>query len=170
MKKEFIPNSKAFSKDKKKKTKIDKGVSNSLELKSSNPFVKTKRVGRGRGSKIGKTCGRGMKGQKARNTVKKGFEGGQMPLHRRLPKFGFNSHKKNDFFVLNLYQLEKIDVLEISNEVLFKNKLIPKLNSKVKLLGHGEVDKSFNLTLNAFSKSAKLKVENAGGSCNTTPQ
>ena len=165
MKRNFINNYKAFSNKKRSKKKYKKQEQNNLK-KPLASFLKKKRVGRGIGSKVGKTSGRGMKGQKARNNVKKGFEGGQIPIHRRLPKFGFTSHKKNNFFILNVGQLQKIDFQDkhLTKEVLFAKKLIPNQSIKVKLLGTGSIDKSYNISLNAFSDTAIKKIKEAGGS------
>ena len=124
-----------------------------------------KRVGRGVGSGLGKTAGRGQKGQKARTggTVNIHFEGGQMPLHRRIPKRGFNSMNRVEYQVVNLRDLEGFDG-QITPEALKGAGLIGNLRRPVKVLGQGEVTKALRVEAHAFSKSAKEKIEAAGGS------
>jgi len=124
-----------------------------------------KRVGRGVGSGLGKTAGRGQKGQKARTggTVNIHFEGGQMPLHRRIPKRGFNSMNRVEYQVVNLRDLEGFDG-QITPEALKGAGLIGNLRRPVKVLGQGEVTKALKVEAHAFSKSAKEKIEAAGGS------
>mgnify|MGYP001243387252 CR=1 FL=1 len=143
---------------------------NTLISKNSK---KKKRVGRGIGSTKGKTCGSGMKGQKSRSGVSiKSFEGGQMPLYRRLPKRGFNSmsQKKKITAIINLSNIQQIFIKKqkISNEkinldFLQKNKFINKKYSKLKLLGSGDLKQKFDIELNSISKSAKEKIEKLGG-------
>ena len=139
-----------------------------------NTLVQTKskkiRVGRGIGSGKGKTSGRGIKGQKSRSGVSiKSFEGGQMPLYRRLPKRGFNSFKKNNIAKINLDKLQFfIDKKKISSEdlinlnLLKKNKIINKKYLKIKILGSGEIKNKINLEIDFISKTAKEKLENNG--------
>jgi len=139
----------------------------------SKNYKKKMRVGRGIGSTKGKTCGSGMKGQKSRSGVSiKSFEGGQMPLYRRLPKRGFNSmsQKKKITAIINLSNIQQIFIKKqkISNEkinldFLQKNKFINKKYSKLKLLGSGDLKQKFDIELNAISKSAKEKIEKLGG-------
>ena len=139
----------------------------------SKNYKKKKRVGRGIGSTKGKTCGSGMKGQKSRSGVSiKSFEGGQMPLYRRLPKRGFNSmsQRKKITAIINLSNIQQIFIKKqkISNEkinldFLQKNKFINKKYSKLKLLGSGDLKQKFDIELNAISKSAKEKIEKLGG-------
>ena len=139
----------------------------------SKNYKKKKRVGRGIGSTKGKTCGSGMKGQKSRSGVSiKSFEGGQMPLYRRLPKRGFNSmsQKKKITAIINLSNIQQIFIKKqkISNEkinldFLKKNKFINKKYKKLKLLGVGDLKQKFDIELNAISKSAKEKIEKLGG-------
>ena len=140
-----------------------------------NTLVKTNlpkmRVGRGIGSGKGKTSGRGHKGQKSRSGVAiKSFEGGQMPLYRRLPKRGFNSLKKIRVGKINLGKIQlfieqkKINISEkISLDLLKKLKIINKNSIKLKILGFGEVKEKINIVADLFSKSAKLKLEKIGG-------
>ena len=133
--------------------------------------VKKIRVGRGIGSGKGKTSGRGHKGQKSRSGVAiKSFEGGQMPLYRRLPKRGFNSIKKIKVGKINLGKIQlfieqkKINKSEkISLDLLKKLKIINKNSIKLKILGFGEVKEKINIEADLFSKSAKIKLEKIGG-------
>ena len=128
------------------------------------------RVGRGIGSGKGKTCGRGVKGQKSRSGVAiKAFEGGQMPLYRRLPKRGFNSFGKINIAIMNLEKIQSfidektIKVSETINmELLKKLKLINKNSQKLKILGTGEVKEKINIEADLISKSAVEKLEKAG--------
>jgi large subunit ribosomal protein L15 len=125
-----------------------------------------KRVGRGLGSGLGRTAGRGYKGQRARagHHVKAGFEGGQMPLQRRLPKRGFKNHFKVDYFIINVKDLNRFNDDEtITLQKLIEKDLVPGDNKKVKLLGDGELTKKVTISINAFSKSAKEKIEKLGG-------
>ncbi|KAA3632328.1 MAG: 50S ribosomal protein L15 [Calditrichaeota bacterium] len=126
---------------------------------------KRKRVGRGSGSGKGKTSGRGHKGQKSRSgySRKIGFEGGQMPLQRRVPKRGFTNIFKKEFQVVNLSDLLKCEAGDVTRETLLEKGLIRKNDQPVKVLGDGQIDKAFTVKANAFSKSAKEKIEKAGG-------
>ena len=143
---------------------------------SLNKLVKTNkkkiRVGRGIGSGKGKTSSRGHKGQKSRSGVAiKSFEGGQMPLYRRLPKRGFNPINRDNVAILNLEKIQSyidkktINADEILNsELLKKLKLINKNSTKLKILGTGEIKKKINIEANLASKSAVEKLEKIGGS------
>ena len=130
------------------------------------------RVGRGIGSGKGKTSGRGVKGQKSRSGVAiKSFEGGQMPLYRRLPKRGFNAINKIDIAILNLDKIQtyinkkSINANDIINsELLKKLKLINKNSKKLKILGTGQIKEKINIEANLASKSAVDKLEKIGGS------
>ena len=130
------------------------------------------RVGRGIGSGKGKTSGRGVKGQKSRSGVSiKSFEGGQMPLYRRLPKRGFNPIKKKNIAILNLDKIQSfidkksVKTSEILNSNLLKKlKLINKRSSKLKILGSGEIKDKINIEADLASKSAVNKLEKIGGS------
>ncbi len=125
---------------------------------------KKKRVGRGDGSNWGGTAGKGHKGQKARSggKVKRGFEGGQTPLHRRLPKFGFkNTQFKNNYVIINLQQLNGFEG-EVSPETLVEKGFLKK-TEKLKVLGKGQIDKSLTVKAHKFSESAKTEIEKAGG-------
>ena len=140
------------------------------KLTSKNKKSK-KRLGRGIGSGKGKTCGRGHKGQKSRSGVAiKSFEGGQMPLYRRLPTRGFKSFSKvKNIAIINLSKIEeiitkqKITNNKISLSNLQKSNLINKKYTKLKLLGSGELKEKFDVEVNSISKSAKEKVEKIGG-------
>ena len=142
---------------------------NTLISKSSKSKV---RVGRGIGSSKGKTCGRGHKGQKSRSGVAvKSFEGGQMPLYRRLPKRGFRSFRnKNRIAIINLSKIKEILSREkslINNKInllnLKKNKFVNKKFNKLKVLGSGEINSKLDIEVNSISKSAKAKIEKLGG-------
>lgn len=125
---------------------------------------KKKRVGRGDGSNWGGTAGKGHKGQKARSggKVKRGFEGGQTPLHRRLPKFGFkNTQFKNNYVIINLHQLNNFDG-EVTPETLVAKGFLKK-TEKLKVLANGKLDKSLTVKAHKFSESAKQEIEKAGG-------
>ena len=126
---------------------------------------KKKRVGRGPGSGIGKTSGRGEKGQKSRTgySGRPGFEGGQMPLVRRVPKRGFTNIWKTEYSVVNLSQLAELEG-EINPEVMLEHGLV-RSGKKVKVLGDGEIGKALTVVANKFSKSAREKIEAAGGRC-----
>ncbi|HET9526916.1 MAG TPA: 50S ribosomal protein L15 [Pyrinomonadaceae bacterium] len=128
---------------------------------------KKKRVGRGPGSGLGKTAGRGEKGQKSRSgySRKIGFEGGQMPLHRRLPKRGFTNIFKKRWLEISLAALEQhFDAdAEITPEVLHDRGLIKKAKYDVVVLGNGEVSKPLRVSAHRFTKSAREKIEKAGG-------
>ena len=146
-----------------------------MELNSLVKQNKKKiRVGRGIGSGRGKTSSRGHKGQKSRSGVAiKSFEGGQMPLYRRLPKRGFNTPKKNDTAIINLSKLQAIfdnNKTKIPNlldlKILKEKKLINKKFLKIKILGKGEIKKNIELTVNFASKQAMQKIEKAGGKVN----
>ena len=126
-----------------------------------------KRVGRGEGSGLGKTSGRGHKGQRSRSGggVRPGFEGGQMPLQRRLPKRGFNNIFKKVFVLVNLRDLGKFEAGSIIDpEGLVAAGVIKKADDKVKLLGQGQVDKPLTIKVHSASAPAKAAIEAAGGS------
>tara|TARA_Y100000816_G_C25994457_1_gene519485 strand:- start:435 stop:887 length:453 start_codon:yes stop_codon:yes gene_type:complete len=144
-----------------------------ITLNSRTKIKKRKiRVGRGIGSGKGKTSGRGVKGQKSRSGVAiKSFEGGQMPLYRRLPKRGFNSLKKKDTAILNLDKIQSfidkknIKTSEILNSDLLKKlRLIDKKSNKLKILGSGQIKEKINIEADLASKSAIIKLEKIGGS------
>jgi large subunit ribosomal protein L15 len=146
---------------------------NSLTYKVKNKKI---RPGRGIGSGKGKTSGRGHKGQKARSGVAiKSFEGGQMPLYRRLPKRGFNPIKKNNIAILNLQQLQKyISKGKLNSKSLInlselkKNKILKGKIDKIKLLGNGDIKDKINIEVDFISKSAKEKIEKNGSSIKFT--
>ena len=128
---------------------------------------KKKRVGRGPGSGLGKTAGRGEKGQKSRSgySRKIGFEGGQMPLHRRLPKRGFTNIFKKRWLEISLSALDQHFEAdsEITPEVLHDRGLIKKAKHDVVVLGNGELSKPLRISAHRFTKSAREKIEKAGG-------
>lgn len=124
-----------------------------------------KRVGRGTSSGTGKTSGRGQKGQKARSKVRLGFEGGQMPLFRRMPKRGFKNINRKEYAVVNLNDLNRFeDGTEITPVILIEAGVIKKELSGVKLLANGELNKKLNIKVSKYSEAAKAAVEAAGGS------
>ncbi len=127
---------------------------------------KRKRVGRGPGSGHGKTSCRGHKGQKSRSGggTKPGFEGGQMPLQRRLPKRGFTNIFQKEYAIVNLATLEKLSESTITPEYLIKEGVLKKLLDGVKVLGNGELTKAITVKAHAFSLSAKDKIIKAQGS------
>ncbi|HEX6899631.1 MAG TPA: 50S ribosomal protein L15 [Thermoanaerobaculia bacterium] len=124
-----------------------------------------KRVGRGPGSGLGKTSGRGEKGQKSRTgySSRPGFEGGQMPLVRRVPKRGFTNIWKTEYSVVNLSQLADFEG-DVTPEALRERGLV-RSGKKVKVLGDGEIGKPLRVVADKFSKSAREKIEAAGGRC-----
>lgn len=126
---------------------------------------KRKRIGRGQGSGHGGTAGRGHKGQRSRSGSKRRpwFEGGQMPLQRRVPKRGFTNIFKKEFQIVNLRQLAEMKAKEITPEVLYEAGKIDKRNVPVKVLGDGEVKAAVSVSAHAFSASAREKIEKAGG-------
>ena len=134
--------------------------------------IKKMRVGRGIGSGKGKTSGRGMKGQKSRSGVAiKSFEGGQMPLFRRLPKRGFNPIKKEKVAIINLGKIQSLlDAKRINSEtkidldLLKKANIISKSYKKIKILGFGEIKDKIDANVDFFSKSAEEKLKKIGGS------
>lgn len=128
-----------------------------------------KLLGRGRGSGKGGTSGKGHKGQKARKSgnIRRGFEGGQTPLHRRTPKFGFtNAMFTERYDVVNISMLNRFDG-EVSPETLKKSGLVG--TAKVKVLGHGELKKSLTVRAHRFSEKAKAAIEKAGGKTEVLP-
>ena len=136
--------------------------------------IKKMRVGRGIGSGKGKTSGRGMKGQKSRSGVAiKSFEGGQMPLFRRLPKRGFNPIKKDKIAIINLGKIQSLlDAKRINSDtkidldLLKKANIVSKSYKKIKILGSGEIKDKIDVNVDFFSKSALKKLEKIGGSIN----
>lgn len=123
------------------------------------------RRGRGHGSGNGKTAGKGHKGQKARSGAPRpGFEGGQMPLYRRIPKRGFTNRNTKEIVAINVSVLEKFDNdTEVTVATLIENGIIKNPRDGVKILGNGELTKKLTVKVNAFSESAKAKIEAAGG-------
>ena len=130
-----------------------------------------KRLGRGVGSGLGKTSGKGHKGQKSRSGVSiKGFEGGQMPIHRRLPKRGFNKHNRKVYRILNLGDLQKvidngkIDIKkEINNSVILSSGIIKNLKDGIRILARGKITSKVNILVDGASKNAIEQVKKIGG-------
>jgi len=123
------------------------------------------RRGRGHGSGNGKTAGKGLKGQKARSGAPRpGFEGGQMPLYRRIPKRGFTNRNTKTIIAINVSDLERFDNgADVTIETLLESGIIKKTCDGVKILGKGELTKKLNVSVNAYSESAKEKIEALGG-------
>lgn len=126
---------------------------------------KRKRIGRGPGSGFGKTAGRGMNGQKSRSgySRKRGFEGGQMPLIRRIPKRGFTNIFKVTYNVVNVGDIDKSGLDELNIEVLLENRMIRDKRLRLKILGDGELSRKVKVTAHKFSKTAIEKIEKSGG-------
>lgn len=125
-----------------------------------------KRVGRGQGSGLGKTAGRGHKGARSRSgyTAKPGFEGGQMPLHRRLPKRGFTNIFKKEYQIISLDDLDKFDAgTTVDRQVLLDAGLVKKTDGLIKILANGEISKSITVVADKVSRSAEEKISAAGG-------
>jgi len=139
------------------------------ELKPNEGATKTrKRVGRGPGSGLGKTAGRGHKGQKSRSGYSRrfGFEGGQMPLMRRVPKRGFKNPFTKEYVPINISMLTVFaDQDVIAVEDLIRKGLVKNIKDGVKILGNGEIERAVTVKAHKFSKSAREKIEKAGGTC-----
>lgn len=136
------------------------------EMQSLNPRTSRKRVGRGPGSGLGKTSGRGQKGQKARSGggVRLGFEGGQTPIARRLPKRGFTNFNRKEYAIVNVKDLNRFDDgTNVTPALLIESGLVKKELNGVKILGEGELTKKLTVSAAKFSKSAQKAIENAGG-------
>ena len=141
-----------------------------MKLSSLTPIkgsVKNrKRVGRGHGSGLGRSSGRGDKGAGQRSGFKRRawFEGGQMSLARRLPKRGFTNNFKTEFQIVNIEKIDMLDISEITSKDLFENGLVRSALKPVKILGQGTLSKKVIIKATSFSSSAKIKIEEAGGS------
>ena len=135
------------------------------ELGPSNVRIKRKRLGRGIGSGLGKTSGKGHKGQKARSGggVRRGFEGGQTPLYRRLPKRGFNNIHAKNYTEVTLTMLNKSEATEVTAESLLAEGIIGKINDGIVVLATGKLDKKLTVKAKRFTKAAAEKIEAAGG-------
>jgi large subunit ribosomal protein L15 len=152
---------------------MENGLEQSMALSLNNlrpakgSTHRKKRLGRGPGTGLGKTSGRGEKGQKSRSgySMKIGFEGGQMPLHRRLPKRGFTNIFKKKWIEVSLEALEKAfaENDEVTPEVMHRRGIIKKAKHDIVVLGNGEVSKSLKVSAHRFTKSAREKIEKAGG-------
>ena len=139
---------------------------NSINAAKSALTKGRKRIGRGPGSGWGTTGGRGQKGAGARKSAKAGrvaFEGGQMPMHRRIPKRGFKTQFPRDTQIVNLKAIEKSGVVEFDAKVLFDQGLVRSVKQPIKVLGYGTISKAVTLKVNAISEKAKAAVEAAGG-------
>ena len=141
-------------------------LNNTMNLNSiadAGSSKKRKRVGRGMGSGQGKTAGRGHKGQKSRSggSIRLGFEGGQMPLQMRLPKFGFSSRVNNNFKEVNVKSINGMDIINL--KTLKENKIISKSVNKVKIFGNSVIESKVTVEGLAVSKGAKESIEKAGG-------
>ena len=138
---------------------------NLKDLKSSQKTVKRTRVGRGIGSGLGKTSGRGQKGQKSRSGggVRRGFEGGQTPLYRRLPKRGFKNIFAKQYTEVTLTMLNKSKATEVTAESLLEEGIIGKINDGIVVLATGKLEKKLTVKANRFTKAAAQAIEAAGG-------
>lgn len=140
-------------------------------LKSDDSKKSTKRVGRGHGSGYGKTSGRGQKGQKARSSVRVGFQGGQNPLYRRLPHLRGISNKAHNIgifrtekTIVNVKELQRFEEhTEVTPELLLQRGIIKKLKDGLKILGDGDLERALTVRAHDFSASARQKIEDAGG-------
>ena len=135
------------------------------DLKPAMKKTKSKRVGRGIGSGLGKTSGRGQKGQKARSGggVRRGFEGGQTPLYRRLPKRGFTNIHAKTYTEVTLTMLNKSKAKDVTAESLLEEGIIGKINDGIVVLATGNLDKKLNVKATRFTKAAQEKIEALGG-------
>jgi large subunit ribosomal protein L15 len=126
---------------------------------------KPKRVGRGMGSGMGKTSARGHKGQHSRSgsSLLRGFEGGQMPLHRRMPKRGFTNIFRVEYAIVNLERLAELGEKEVTPEVLRKAGVVRRASARIKILGEGELKSAITVKAHKFSKTAEEKITKAGG-------
>lgn len=153
-------------------TETNKTATFGLSNLGPNPGARRrrKRLGIGEGSGNGKTCGKGQKGQRMRSgfSLPPGFEGGQMPIHRRLPKVGFTSRKKllgkNLYSTVSLSKIVELDLSEVTVEALREKGVLRSRAGRVKILGGGEVKKKFAISVHAISASARAAIEGAGGS------
>lgn len=143
-----------------------------MDLSNLQPALGSKhssnfRRGRGHGSGNGKTAGKGHKGQKARSgATRPGFEGGQMPLYRRIPKRGFTNRNSKEIVAINVDVLERFENgTEVSIDLLLESGIIKNVYDGVKILGNGELTKKLTVKVNAVSEGAKAKIEAAGGTC-----
>ena len=143
-----------------------------MDLSSLKPAAgsthREKRIGRGQGSGKGGTSTRGHKGAKSRSGYKSkiGFEGGQMPLYRRIPKRGFTNRNRREFVAINISTLERFDNgAEVTVDTLIESGIVKNPKDGIKILGNGELTKKLNVKANAFSASAQEKIEALGGSC-----
>ncbi|PIQ85882.1 MAG: 50S ribosomal protein L15 [Candidatus Omnitrophica bacterium CG11_big_fil_rev_8_21_14_0_20_45_26] len=135
-------------------------------MKARKPYHKrAKRIGRGSGSGHGKTATKGMKGQRSRSGFhqRAGFEGGQNPFYRRVPKRGFNQAERNSFAIINLDQLAQLEANEVTPEILLQHGMVKHLLNGLKVLGRGQLNRAVTVKAHRFSASAKTAIEKAGG-------
>ncbi|MCM0605292.1 MAG: 50S ribosomal protein L15 [Xanthomonadaceae bacterium] len=139
--------------------------------KTPGATTSRKRLGRGQGSGLGHTAGKGDKGQLARSggSVRPGFEGGQTPLHRRLPKWGFTNIYRREIAEVNLSELSKFSGSDVSLETLKKDRIVKGRFDRLYILGNGEVKKAYSIKAHKVSASAKEKIEKAGGKIELLP-
>lgn len=136
---------------------------NELKAAEGSRSLRTRR-GRGLSAGRGKTSGRGQKGQKARSKTRVGFEGGQMPLYRRIPKRGFNNISRKEYAVVNVERLDSFDNgTEVTPELLVESGVVKGTKAGIKILGNGKLSKKLTVKANKFSKSAQSVIEDAGG-------
>ncbi len=135
------------------------------QIKKPDSIKKRKRVGCGPGSGHGKTSCRGQKGQRSRSgsSQRPWFEGGQMPLQRRVPKRGFNNYTRKEFQVVNLSSIDKLGLDSVTPALLVEKRIVSHSDRLIKVLGNGEIKKSVTIVADAFSKSAIEKIKKAGG-------
>ncbi len=168
--KERIKQSFAFG---KKRNSAEKKTNNSNLIPVPKGAKKErKRIGQGPGSGMGKTSTRGQKGQKARaSSMKRGFEGGQMPIHKRLPKRGFTSIFHDTYQPVNLRDIARLNLTgEVDPKIMVKHGLIKEENNLIKLLGTGEIASSLKITADKCSKSALDKIQKVGGTVQFRPK
>ena len=147
---------------------MKRSLERDVTIRPSTRRSSPKRLGRGISAGQGKTCGRGHKGQKARSgySYRKGFEGGQTPIYRRLPKRGFHNPFSKSYEILNLRDLQRIDSQqEINPQLLAEKGFITKSKNLIKILGQGEAPQGMKVIADAFSKNAREKLIAVGGSC-----
>ena len=133
------------------------------QLERTAPRAAKKRLGRGNSSGQGKTAGRGQKGQKARSTIRVGFEGGQTPLFRRIPKFGFKNRTQKTYQLVTLNQLNTLASETINISTLMTHKIIKSKKTPVKVLNNGKINKKIFLEVHHISQAARQAIEAAGG-------
>ena len=136
----------------------------------SSAYKKRKRRGRGNGSGLGKTSGRGQKGQRSRSGFSRraGFEGGQMPLFRRIPKRGFNNTFRTEFDIINVSDINRIDVEQVTHAILVDEGIIKNRHGRLKVLGDGKLERKVVVVAAKFTASARRQIEELGGEAKET--